>query len=104
MLCFICRAMARTTSCCVISRSSPRSVPSTRRKYRIFSPSRISQSVINISQIAIGVNTQKTPRLSACGERWLLYVCEDLRHVVERLVKIRGGGREQKGAYALGFV
>ena len=31
--------IARTTSCCVISRSSPRSAPSTSRRYRIFSPS-----------------------------------------------------------------
>src|SRR5450755_819106 len=45
----------RAMSTCDNSRSSPRMVPSTSRRYRSFSPSVISQSVISLLQIAIAV-------------------------------------------------
>ena len=41
---------ATARSCCVISRSMPRNVPSTRRRYRSFSPSFILQLAIIILQ------------------------------------------------------
>src|SRR5471030_2861890 len=46
-------SISRAISTCESSRSMPRSVPSTSRRYRSFSPSSISQSVITILQIAI---------------------------------------------------
>src|ERR1022692_5008967 len=45
----------RVNSTCDNSRSRPRMVPSTSRRYRSFSPSVISQSVITLLQIAIDV-------------------------------------------------
>src|SRR5262249_46083536 len=48
--------MARTTSCCVISRPRPRSVPSICRKYRSFSPRVILQLVICILRFVIKSN------------------------------------------------
>src|SRR5258708_277500 len=45
--------MARTSSCCVMARPSSRRVPSTSRRYRIFSPSVILQSEISILQFAM---------------------------------------------------
>src|SRR5450432_1282709 len=48
-------SISRAISTCESSRSMPRSVPSTSRRYRSFSPSRISQSVISVLQSAIGV-------------------------------------------------
>src|ERR1039458_3818134 len=47
-------AMAR--SCCVISRSSPRKVASTKRRYRSFSPSFILQLAIIILQSVMSRN------------------------------------------------
>src|ERR1017187_1075390 len=44
---------ATASSCCVISRSMPRNVPSTRRRYRSFSPSFISQLAIIILQFVM---------------------------------------------------
>src|SRR5690348_7784153 len=53
--------IARTISCCVISRSRPRMLPSTSRRYRIFSPSFMSifvlQIAITILLIAISVKS-----------------------------------------------
>src|SRR5579862_5534527 len=47
--------MSRAISCWESSRSRPRSVPSTSRRYRSFSPSFILQSVIILWQFAISV-------------------------------------------------
>src|SRR5450759_5197946 len=47
--------MASTTSCWVMARPNPRSVPSTSRRYRIFSPSFILLIAIFILQYAIFV-------------------------------------------------
>src|SRR6185503_2337832 len=48
----------RESSSCEISRFIPRSVPSTSRRYRIFSPSVILQYAITILQYVIAVNRQ----------------------------------------------
>src|ERR1022692_5094413 len=44
------------SSCCVISRSSPRKVASTKRRYRSFSPSFILRLAIIILQYAMSSN------------------------------------------------
>src|ERR1035437_3878214 len=61
--------MSRTSSTCETSRSSPRMVPSTSRRYRSFSPSFILQSVITILQIAIGVNREHFDRWRIASRR-----------------------------------
>src|ERR1035438_9793402 len=55
----------RAISTCDNSRSRPRMVPSTSRRYRSFSPSVISQSVITILQIAIDVKGKNEEAFSA---------------------------------------
>src|ERR1019366_5776869 len=47
---------AMASSCCVISRSSPRRVASTKRRYRSFSPSFILQLAIIILQYVMSRN------------------------------------------------
>src|SRR5271157_1328390 len=47
--------ISRESSCCESSRLNPRSVPSTSRRYRSFSPSFISQYVLTILQSVIAV-------------------------------------------------
>src|SRR5215831_8746660 len=51
--------MARTTSCCVMSRPRPRRLPSTSRRYRNFSPSVILQIAITVFQFAISVKRNR---------------------------------------------
>src|SRR5271157_1526687 len=66
--------MARARSCCVISPSKPRRVPSTRRRYRSFSPSFIMPqepiticnyriAICNLSRTGFGLGSM------ACGRR-----------------------------------
>src|ERR1035438_1163564 len=57
----------RASSCWESSRSKPRSVPSTSRRYRSFSPSFISQSVIIVLQIAIAVKRKFGSLPAFCG-------------------------------------